>query len=122
MINDKNRPQFLAASKFRSRFKLDQKDRDYIERIGIAKIREHAVDFIQKRLAPAEPRNDGKQTPFKGHPVFKAQHATATCCRGCLSKWYGIAKSRPLTGEEVSNVVDIIMQWIKKNYNEHRNL
>ncbi len=29
----------------------------------------------------AEPRNDGKQTPFRGHPVFTAQHATATCCR-----------------------------------------
>ncbi|HOW59222.1 MAG TPA: DUF4186 domain-containing protein [Candidatus Omnitrophota bacterium] len=112
MINDENRASLLASSKFRSRFKLDQKDHDYIKRIGIAKIREHTVDFIEKRLAPAEPPNDGQQTPFKGHPAFKAQHATATCCRGCLLKWYGIAKGRVLTGEEISKVVDIIMQWI----------
>jgi hypothetical protein len=25
----------------------------------------------------ASPQNDGKQTPFKGHPVFITQHATA---------------------------------------------
>ena len=28
----------------------------------------------------------------KGHPVFIAQHATASCCRGCLWKWYSIEK------------------------------
>jgi Domain of unknown function (DUF4186) len=37
-----------------------------------------------------EPANDGKQSPFKGHPVFIAQYAMATCCRGCLAKRHGI--------------------------------
>jgi hypothetical protein len=40
------------------------------------------VDFLSKRLAAASPPNDGKQTPFKGHPVFTVQHATATCAAG----------------------------------------
>lgn len=40
-------------------------------------IEKHAIDFVEKRLAPAYIPNDGKQTPFKGHPVFIAQHATA---------------------------------------------
>ena len=43
---------------------------------------------IIKRIAPKEPLNDGKQTPMKGHPVFIAQHATATCCRECTRKWH----------------------------------
>lgn len=36
----------------------------------------HPRDFIAKRPAPAIPANDGKQTPFRGYPVFGAQHAT----------------------------------------------
>ena len=47
-------------------------------------LRLHARDLITKRLAPAEPYKDGKQTPYRGHPVFVAQHATATCCRSSL--------------------------------------
>lgn len=102
----------LAKSKFRSSFRLTKKDLEYIERMGMKKIRSHAEDFITARLAPAEPENDGKQTPFRGHPVFKAQHATATCCRGCLFKWHEIEKRRRLTPVEISRIVDLIMQWI----------
>ncbi|MCP9485713.1 MAG: DUF4186 domain-containing protein [Gaiellaceae bacterium MAG52_C11] len=40
--------------------------------------------MIAQRVAPAAPRKDGKQTPYRGHPVFVAQHATATCCRTVL--------------------------------------
>ena len=80
----------LSKSKFRSKFHLKQQDKDYVKEKGIDKIREHAYDFINKRLAPANIPNDGKQTPMRGHPVFIAQHATATCCRGCLYKWHKI--------------------------------
>lgn len=102
----------LKNSKFRSSFKLSSKDIEYINRIGLGKVENHAQDFIVKRLAPANPANDGKQTPFKGHPVFKAQHATATCCRGCLYKWYKIEKGKQLNKTEISFVKNIIMDWI----------
>lgn len=78
-------------------------------------IRRHAADFIQSRIAPAFPKNDGKQTPMKNHPVFIAQHATGTCCRGCLEKWHCIEKGRSLTGAEVDFVVELIMQWVERN-------
>lgn len=68
----------------------------------------------EKRLAPSEPQNDGKQTPMRGHPVFVAQHATATCCRGCLEKWHNIPKGRELTAQEQDYVVDVILQWIDR--------
>ena len=73
----------LAKSKFRSRFRLGAKESQYLKQRGLAVVLQHADGFIRERLAPARPRNDGKQTPLRGHPVFIAQHATATCCRSC---------------------------------------
>ena len=104
----------LAKSTFSSRFKLKEKEKQYIKEKGIDKIRSHAEDFISKRLAPADIPNDGKQTPMRGHPVFIAQHATATCCRGCLEKWHKIPKGKILTQAEQRYVVDIIMEWINR--------
>lgn len=102
----------LALSAFRSRFALGDKDRAYLEGRGARVIRDHARDLIARRLAPAHPYKDGKQTPCRGHPVFVAQHATGTCCRSCLAKWHGIEAGRLLTGEEQEHVVDAIMRWL----------
>ena len=104
----------LSKSKFRSSFHLKEKDLIYINEKGIDTIRNHAYDFITKRLAPKDIPNDGKQTPMRGHPVFIAEHATATCCRDCLYKWHHIAKNKELTNEEIDYVVNIIMLWIEK--------
>ena len=104
----------LERSKFRSSFHLKQKDIDYIHAKGMDTIMDHCDDFIRTRLAPSNLPNDGKQTPMKGHPVFIAQHATACCCRGCLSKWYGIDKNRDLSETEIRNIERIIGAWIAK--------
>ena len=106
----------LSKSKFRSSFHLKEKDIEYIDKKGLDKIKGHAYDFINKRLKPSIIPNDGKQTPMRGHPVFIAEHATATCCRGCLNKWYGIPKNRELTDVEVDYIVKIIMTWITNEY------
>ncbi len=104
----------LSTSPFRSRFHLTDIDRKYIREKGMAVIRQHAEDFITKRLAPAEPSHDGRQTPMRGHPVFIAQHATATCCRQCLFKWHHIQPHIPLSETQQIYIVDIIMCWIEK--------
>lgn len=104
----------LDRSKFRSNFKLKDKDIEYVSLKEIDKIREHAYDFVRNRLALINLVNDGKQTPMRGHPVFIAQHATATCCRGCLYKWHGIAKDKELNDKEIDYVVNIIMAWIER--------
>lgn len=111
-----NKLNELSKSKFRSNFKLKRVDFEYIEKVGIIKIKNHAYDLILKRLGPAFIENDGKQTPMKGHPVFIAQHATATCCRGCLHKWHKIEKNRELTNNEINYIVTLILEWIKSNY------
>lgn len=102
----------LAKSDFRRKFKLSPKDKLYIDEKGLDTIESHARDFIAKRLAPENPANDGKQTPMKGHPVFIAQHATATCCRGCLEKWHKIMQCKELNQRQQDYVVKVIMTWI----------
>ena len=106
--------EHLEASKFRSSFHLKQKDIDYINEKGLDVIMQHAQDFIAKREAPAFIPNDGKQTPMKGHPVFIAQHATATCCRECIRKWHKIQPGRELSEVQQEYLVDVIMTWIQK--------
>ena len=104
----------LSKSKFRGSFHLKAKDFLYIKDKGLPKIEEHAYDFINKRLKPKVILNDGKQTPYRGHPVFISQHATGTCCRSCLYKWHKIPKDKELTSDEVKYVVGVIMAWINK--------
>ena len=103
----------LSGSSFRRRFHLGHKERDYLDERGMPTVLSHARDFIAKRLAPAAPPNDGRQTPWKGHPVFIAQHATATCCRSCLAKWHGIAAGRELSADEQEHVVSAIGRWLE---------
>ena len=126
--------EHLEASKFRSSFHLKQKDIDYInekvavvqwttlrsrsnDRVGrrdLDTIRQHAKDFIAKREAPAYIANDGKQTPMRGHPVFIAQHATATCCRECIRKWHKMQPGKELSQVQQDYLVDVIMTWIQR--------
>ena len=107
-----NKLQELSKSKFRSSFKLNQKELDYLHNHSLKEIESHAYDFIDKNLAPAYIPNDGKQTPTHNHPVFPARHATATCCRSCLAKWHHIEKGRALTKNEINYIVSLIMTWI----------
>ena len=104
----------LAESAFRRRFHLRGKELEYLRRKGLTVVMEHAEDFIEKRLAQAAPPNDGKQTPMGHHPVFIAQHATATCCRGCLQKWHGIKKGHALDAAEKRYILEVIKTWLAR--------
>ena len=104
----------LGKSKFRSRFKLTAEDRAYIDRVGLATIRRHAEDFVREKLGPDEPLNDGKQTPMRGHPIFKAMHGSAMCCRGCMEKWWHVRRGVPLTDAQQAKAVDFLMAWVER--------
>lgn len=114
-INIDERLKDLQKSVFRSRFHLGSKEILYIQEKGLETIKRHAYEMLEKRLAPKDIPNDGKQTPMRGHPVFVAQHATATCCRDCLNKWHKIPKNKDLSQEELDYCVKVIMTWIEKD-------
>lgn len=105
----------LSRSRFRSGFHLTKKEQLYLEEKGLDTIRRHAEDFVRTKLAPADPFNDGKQTPMHGHPVFKAMHATACCCRGCLNKWYRVPLHRELSSAEQEKIVNLLLAWIERH-------
>ena len=104
----------LAKSRFRSRFRLGAKERAYLRQKTLPVILDHGRKFVLERLAPADPPRDGRQTPLRGHPVFIAQHATATCCRKCLLKWHYIARGRPLSDEQIDYLLGVIREWLKR--------
>ena len=103
----------LARSPFRSRFRLADAERAAIALHGWGAVEAQARGIVRERIAPSAPRNDGRQTPMRGHPVFIAQHATACCCRGCLAKWHGIPAGRALTDEESEYVVGVLLAWMR---------
>lgn len=106
--------QALERSSFRRGFHLDRKEQGYLRDKGLSLVLEHARGFVASRLSPAVIVNDGKQTPFHGHPVFVAQHATACCCRGCLEKWHRIPHGRALDPAEEEYIIAVLERWLKR--------
>ena len=109
----------LGRSRFRRRFALGPRERRYLADRGHETVMTHARQFIDQRLAPAAPPNDGRQTPMRGHPVFIAQHATATCCRKCLSRWHDIPAGHALTEPEIAHVLAMIDAWLGEQTKVH---
>jgi hypothetical protein len=102
----------LSRSSFRRRFRIRAAERGYLEQRGLETVLQHGEKFVEERLAPADPPNDGKQTPMRNHPIFVAQHATATCCRGCLEKWHGIPKGHALSADEKAYILLVLRRWL----------
>ncbi|MBV9774180.1 MAG: DUF4186 domain-containing protein [Gemmatimonadetes bacterium] len=103
----------LQTSAFRRRFRLRGRELEYLQSRALDTVLQHAADFVAKRLAPADIPNDGKQTPMRSHPAFIAQHATATCCRGCLEKWHRIPRGRALNEDETRHVLAALERWLR---------
>ncbi len=96
------------------RFVFGEEDYAYIDSRGMDLLKEHVYDFVRRRLAPASPKNEGRQTPLRGHPVFLAQHATGSHCRSSIQKIYGITAGRPMTAEEIDFIVNVIVSRIEE--------
>jgi hypothetical protein len=102
----------LAGSAFRRKFRLQGKELAYLQTWGLPHVMKQAADLLRKRVGPAVIANDGRQTPWRNHPVFVAQHATGTCCRGCIFKTYDIAAGHSLTEEELALLLSAIERWL----------
>lgn len=85
----------LSRSSFRAKFELSAKDRAYARAKGKAMIDRHARELLRARIGAANPRNDGRQTPWRGHPVF----TRAACHRHVLPRVHRqMAPSSPRQG------------------------
>ena len=97
------------------KYTLGDPEKEYVTSRGMEILRLHAADFVNKRLAPANPKNDGRQTPTKGHPVFIAQHATGCNDRSGLEQFHDIEMGRELSEDETEKIVDAILKWIEEH-------
>ncbi len=82
------------------------------KRRGRRAMPEYAEKRIRQAVGPAQPFNDGHQTPGEGDVLFYAQHATATCCRPCIEAWHGIPQGRELTDEEVAYCAKLLTLYV----------
>jgi len=110
----------LSRSSFRRKFRLAGRELAHLQTWGIDHVMKQGAELIEQRLAPAQPKNDGRQTPWRNHPIFVAQHATATCCRGCLEKIHGIRKGHELTEGEKDHVLAVIRRWLLEQLDVRR--
>jgi hypothetical protein len=108
----------LQRSSFRRRFQVKGKELEYLREKGLDTVLAHGREFLEHRMAPALPANDGKQTPYRNHPIFVSQHATATCCRGCLAKWHGIPKGKALEDSEIRYILLVLRLWLERFLND----
>jgi hypothetical protein len=104
----------LGRSSFRCRFRLGGAEREYLSAKSMEVVSGHAREFVSSRLGGKHPKNDGRQTPMRGHPVFVAQHAVGACCRKCLEKWHGIERGRELSEAEIEYIVLVICEWLRR--------
>jgi hypothetical protein len=74
----------------------------------------------------AKPRSqnpwDGRQTPWPDSPHARiyhyGQHATATCCRGCLEYWHGIAADSPISDAELDYFGILVRRYIDERLSQ----
>ena len=109
----------LSKAKFRGSFHLNNNMKNYVTEKGMDKIENDAYQFIKNRIAPKNPKNDGKQTPMKAnsHPIFIAQHACGCCCRSCLERIHHISKNKELSKDEIDYIVIVLLTWIQLEMN-----
>jgi len=102
----------LKRSKFRGAIHLNEFEMEKVIFDGLEKVGREGYEILDKRVRVLR-KNDGKQTPWKGHPVFIAQHATATCCRKCIEKWHKIPKEKVLEDVEMKYLLNLILVWLE---------
>lgn len=99
---------------------LTERARKYALRKGLSGLRVRVPRQLESRLGKVKSENawDGRQTPGhkqigRANAIDWAQHATATCCRVCLSYWHGIDVESPLTGEDYEYLSELVMRYLQ---------
>mmetsp|Transcript_41220 Transcript_41220/g.129510 ORF Transcript_41220/g.129510 Transcript_41220/m.129510 type:complete len:234 (+) Transcript_41220:335-1036(+) len=105
-----------TQGKWQSKFHLGPREVRMVSKHGLEAMRRACRDIVRRRISTLQGVVDGRQTPMRGHPVFLAQHATATCCRQCLFKWHHICHEGELSSKQEDWVVHVIMDWIQEKY------
>ena len=99
--------------------KLTEHDVRLIKENGIDELKKQARKIVVNKLEE-QPKNDGKQTPTAGNPIYKAMHACKASSRKELSKAHRIAAGRDLTERKIDSIVNLLVRWMVREYNFYR--
>ena len=103
----------LAKSPFRRRFRLRAEELRYLERKGLNAVLADAADLVSKRLGPASPPNDGKQTPSEGIRC-SSRSMRPRRAAGLSREMARIGKGEALRPAELMHVTAIIERWFRQ--------
>ncbi len=92
------------------------KERQYCLEKGAPVIEQHAADFVAKRLVRHYRLTTVSKPPHARASGFIAQHATATCCRGCQLSGHNIPQA--LSEEQQRYIVTVIYHWLVIQMNQ----
>lgn len=90
-------------------------DLDNVAKSRAAAVNKHKVKQVLAKSIGVCRKNDGRQTPYYGDPVYYAQHGLGCCCRKCLEKFYGIPRDTALSDGDLEYFADLIMEFIKEH-------
>lgn len=102
-----------------SKPRLHEHDVALIREMGIAELKDQARDIVEQKLRE-QPKNDGKQTPTAGNPIYKAMHACNCASRKELSRAHRMAAGRDLTDRQIDSVVNLLVRWMVREYNFYK--
>ncbi len=107
----------LRQEKIRAHYWQKPFDDEALDRAR-KKGRQGVLDAIAPRLRSAIGRKangfDGRQTKLEGFVICYAQHATATCCRKCLSYWHDIPADRDLEPGELAYCEALVTAYLNE--------
>lgn len=96
--------------------KIDQKAINYALRKGKVELYATAEHIIRKNIAKPADICGNFATSWEGNAVHYAQHATATCCRKCIEKWYGIPLDQTLTKDQIIYFTQLVILYLQERF------
>lgn len=103
----------------KSKPRLQEHDVALIHELGIKELKDQAREVVKNKLEE-QPKNDGRQTPTAGNPIYKAMHACKASSRKELSKAHRIAAGRDLTERQIDSIVNLLVRWMVREYNFYK--
>lgn len=103
----------------KSKPRLQEHDVALIRELGIKELKDQAREVVKNKLEE-QPKNDGRQTPTAGNPIYKAMHACKASSRKELSKAHRMAAGRDLTERQIDSIVNLLVRWMVREYNFYK--
>ena len=96
---------------------LLQRVLNHAKRKGKVALRDSIYRNLEATIGSAQPFRDGSQTempePEDAANIYAyARHATATCCRKCISQWHGLPRGRVLTADELTYLSNLVCHYV----------